>query len=264
MAYPVVMIHGMWCTAASWKRIAGILTSRGYDCFAPSLLAHDGSTDQPLQVRSVGLRDYAAALEQQIAARHYERPPILIGHSMGALLAQQLASKIRPLALVLLTPAPPRGINALTPTVIAAFAPWMFSGLFWRNAHKPSFAHAQRFAFNGVPVDRHRALYESLVHESGRAAFEIGMWPLDFARAAAVDTTKVQCPVYVVSCGKDRLTPASVVRKLAKRYRQVTQRHYAERGHWVIDDEETEEMMHSICGWLRPFEQRVERSVQTS
>src|SRR3546814_16727680 len=78
---------------------------------------------------------------------------------------------------------------------------------------------------------------------SGRAAFEIGMWPLDFARAAAVDTAKVRCPVYIVSCGKDRLTPASVVRKLAKRYPQAAQRHYAERGHWVIDDEETEEMI---------------------
>src|SRR3546814_6617484 len=66
---------------------------------------------------------------------------------------------------------------------------------------------------------------------SGRAAFEIGMWPLDFARAAAVDTAKVRCPVYIVSCGKDRLTPASVVRKLAKRYPQAAQRHYAERGH---------------------------------
>src|SRR3546814_4497356 len=93
--------------------------------------------------------------------------------SMGALLAQQLATRIQPLAMVLLTPAPPRGINALTPAVIGAFAPWMFSGMFWRNAHKPGFAHARRFAFNGVPEDRHRALYENLVHESGRAAFEI-------------------------------------------------------------------------------------------
>src|SRR3546814_6530354 len=80
----------------------------------------------------------------------------------------------------------------------------------------------------------------------------------------SVDTAKVRCPVYIVSCGKDRLTPASVVRKLAKRYPQAAQRHYAERGHWVIDDEETEEMMHAICGWLRPSEQRIERAVPRS
>jgi len=262
MSHPVVLIHGMWCTGASWKRVIDILTPRGYRCFAPSLPAHDDATDQPLQVRRKSLKDYLAFLEQAIADQHFDKPPILIGHSMGGLLAQQLAARIDPLALVLLTPAAPRGINGLTPSVVGAFAPWMLSGLFWRNAHKPSFAHAQRYAFNNVPVDRHRALYESLVHESGRASFELGMWPLDFAAAAAVDADRVRCPVYVVSCGKDRLTPASVVRKVAKRYAQATQRHYADRGHWVIDDDETEEMMHAICGWLRPLEQRHERTTR--
>jgi hypothetical protein len=28
----------------------------------------------------------------------------------------------------------------------------------------------------------------------------------------------------------------------------------------VIDDEDTDEMVHSICGWLRPIEQKQERS----
>jgi pimeloyl-ACP methyl ester carboxylesterase len=77
--------------------------------------------------------------------------------------------------------------------------------------------------------------------------------------ACAVDKPKVSRPVHVVSCDKDRLMPASVVRKLAKRYPRATQRHDAERGHWLIDDEETE-MMHAICGWLRSFEQRTERT----
>lgn len=264
MGYPVVLIHGMWCTGASWKRVVDILAPRGYDCFAPSLPAHDDTPDQPLQVRRKSLREYLAALEAAIAAKACDRPPILVGHSMGGLLAQQLATRLDPLALVLLTPAAPRGINALTPAVVGAFAPWMLGGTFWRNPHKPGFAHAQRYAFNGVPPDRHRALYESLVHESGRAAFELGLWPLDFSRASAVESAKVRCPVYVVGCGKDRLTPASVVRKLVRRYPQATQRHYPERGHWVIDDEETEEMMHAICGWLRPFEQRNERAARAS
>jgi pimeloyl-ACP methyl ester carboxylesterase len=262
MGHPVVLIHGMWCTGASWKRVVDILTPRGYVCHAPSLPAHDDATAQPLQVRRKSLRDYLQFLEQFIAEQQFDRPPILIGHSMGGLLAQQLATRVDALALALLTPAAPAGINGLTPAVMAAFAPWLCSGTFWRNAHKPGFAHAQRYAFNGVPPDRHRALYESMVHESGRASFELGLWPLDFSRAAAVDAAKVRCPVYVVSCGNDRLTPASVVRKVAKRYPHTTQRHYAERGHWVIDDEETDEMMHAICGWLRPFEQRYERAAR--
>ena len=64
--------------------------------------------------------------------------------------------------------------------------------------------------------------------------------------------------MYVVSCGEDRLIAAAAVRRLAARYPVVAQRHYPDRGHWVIDDEETEEMMHGICSWLRPIERRGE------
>lgn len=261
MTTPVVLIHGMWCTGANWARVREILEPRGYRCFAPSLPAHDAVPDQPLTVARQSLADYLTFLEREIAAQSFDRPPVLIGHSMGGLLAQQLAARIRPAALVLLTPAPFAGINGIRGSNLVTFAPWMFGGLFWRNAHKPSFENASRSAFNRVPQDRHRRLYEGLVHESGRAATEIAMWWLDFKRAAALDASQVTCPVYIVSCGEDRLTPAGVVRRVAAAYPQASLRHYPSRGHWVIDDDETEEMMHAICGWLRPIEQRTRHVV---
>jgi hypothetical protein len=61
-----------------------------------------------------------------------------------------------------------------------------------------------------------------MVHESGRAIFETCLWPLDFSRAAAVDAQRIRCPVYTVSCGEGWLTPAAVVRKLARLYPQAT------------------------------------------
>jgi pimeloyl-ACP methyl ester carboxylesterase len=260
MAYPVVLIHGMGCTGVHLKRVASLMTPRSYDCLAPSLPAHDASPDQPLRVGRQSLRDYLAFLEQMVASRKDRRPPIIIGHSMGGLLAQQLAARVQPLALVLLTPTAPYGISSLSLTNTVPFLHYMSKGAFWRNAYKPGFALAQRYAFRGLPADRHRSLYEGMFHESGRAIFEIALWPLDFSRAAAVDAQRVRCPVYIVSCGEDWLTPASVVRKLARLYPQATQRHYPARGHWVIDDEDTDEMVHSICGWLRPIEQKQERS----
>jgi pimeloyl-ACP methyl ester carboxylesterase len=256
MSHPVVLLHGMWCTGASWNRVRGLLEPRGYRCHAPTLPGHDPVPDQPLQVARCGLTDYAGYLESYCAALTFERRPILIGHSMGALLAQQLAARLRPLALVLLTPAPHWGINGLCASNVVALAPWLLGGLFLRNPYKPSFERASRYFFNSVPVDRHRQLYEGLVHESGRALGEVAFWWANLARAAAVRSDDVRCPVYVVSCGEDRLTPAAIVRKVSAQYPQCAQRHYPERGHWVIDDEETEEMMHGICGWLRPIEQR--------
>ncbi len=260
MGYPVVLIHGMWSTGASWARIQGLLEARGYPCYAPTLPGHAPVPEQPLQVGARSLRDYLQFLESWVAEQQFDRPPILIGHSMGALLAQQLATRINPLALTLLTPAASRGINNLAWSNVVAFAPWLLSGAFWRNPHKPSARRASISLFNGIAPERHQKLYEGLVHESGRAAAEIGFWWADGSRASTVRSEDVRCPVYVVSCGADRLTPAPVVRRIVARYPSVALRYYPARGHWVIDDEDTEEMMHSICGWLRPLEQRHEKT----
>jgi len=107
-----------------------------------------------------------------------------------------------------------------------------------------------------VPPEKHAALYEGMVEESGRVVFEIGFWFLDPARAAAVDAGAVGCPVYVVSSGADRLTPAAVVRKVAALYPQASMRHYPDRGHWVLDDDDTDEMTTEIANWLQGKEQR--------
>jgi pimeloyl-ACP methyl ester carboxylesterase len=90
------------------------------------------------------------------------------------------------------------------------------------------------------------------------AHFSVALWPLDFSRAATVDAKRIGCPVYIVSGGEDRLIPASLVRKVARLYPQAIQRDYPTRGHWVIDDEDTDEMVRSICGWLQPIQQKQE------
>ena len=259
MGYPVVFIHGMYCTGFNWKRITELMAARGYDCHAVTLPRHEPERDQPLTVGALSLRSYLTYLEDYVARQNFKQPPILIGHSMGGLLAQQLAARTRPLALVLLTPAPPAGIVALTWSNIVAFSRALLRWGFWRKPHKPSYERAQRSVFNTMPAEMQRTAYASLVHESGRALFEIGFWPLDFSRAAAVDSAAVRCPVYVVSAEHDQLTPPAVVRKVAARYASASQRYYMNRGHWVIDDEETEEMVNGIISWLRPFEHRVTR-----
>jgi pimeloyl-ACP methyl ester carboxylesterase len=262
MSTPVVLIHGMWCTGRNWSRVRELMEPRGYRCHAPTLPAHEPTADQPLHVGAKSLRDYLAFLESDIAAQNFDRAPVLIGHSMGGLLAQQLAARIRPLAMVLLTPAAPWGINALNAANLAAFTPALARWGCWRKPHKPSARNAAANAYNGLSPERQRQNYERLVHESGRVACEIGLWWADWSKASAVDAAAVGCPVYVVSCGRDRLTPAFAVRKVAALYPGAAHRHYPDRSHWVIDDEETEEMIHSICGWLRPHEQRALRGPQ--
>jgi len=68
---------------------------------------------------TTSLLDYAEDIENEI--RKLDAKPIIMGHSMGGLLAQILGSRGLARALVLLTPAAPAGIRSLTPSVMRSF-----------------------------------------------------------------------------------------------------------------------------------------------
>ena len=255
MPRPIVLIHGMWCTGANFDRLIEGLRARGHACHAPTLPAHESGVAHP-EVGTLSLRAYLAFVEDYVRRQNFSEPPILVGHSMGGLLAQQLAARIQPFALVLLTPAWPSGVWGLRWTNFVSFFRIIMRWAWWRRPQRLSFHRAVVSAFNGVPREQHVKMYDAMVEESGRAAFEIALWPLDRARASRVDPGAVNCPVYVVSCGDDRLTPAASVRKVAALYPQASLRHYPDRGHWVLDDVETDEMAAEIANWLQGHEQR--------
>lgn len=250
MARPVVLIHGMWCTGANFGRVIEGLRPRGHACHAPTLPAHEVGVSHP-EVGNKSVAEYLSFLEDYVRQQDFKQAPILVGHSMGGLLAQQLAARVQPFALVLLTPAAPAGMLGIRASNLVSFAPVVSRWGWWRRPQKPGFRRACTRAFNGVPTDKHRALYDGLVEESGRVVLELGFWPLDGARAARLDAAQVRCPVYVVSCSEDRLTPAAVVRKVAALYPQASLRHYPGRGHWVLDDTDTDEMTQEIANWLQ-------------
>jgi pimeloyl-ACP methyl ester carboxylesterase len=262
MARPVVLIHGMWCTGANFDRVVEGLRPRGHACHAPTLPAHEAGVAHP-EVGDKSLREYLAFLEDYVRRQDFAQAPVLVGHSMGGVLAQQLAARIKPFALVLLTPAAPAGVFGLRPSNLVSFTPVVARWGWWRRPQKLSFGSSVRRAFNGVPPEKHRALYQGLVEESGRAVFELGFWFLDRARAAAVDAAAITCPVYVVSAGDDRLTPAPVVRRVAALYPQASLRHYPGRGHWVLDDADTDEMTAEIANWLQGHEHRARKAEAT-
>ena len=102
-----------------------------------------------------------------------------------------------------------------------------------------------------LTVEERRQLYDRVVHESGRAACEIGFWFLDRRGASRVDDAKVICPVLVIAGAQDRITPASVVRKVARKYGAVsTYREFANHAHWVVGEPGWEEVAEYVADWL--------------
>ncbi len=75
----------------------------------------------------------------------------------------------------------------------------------------------------------------------------------DLARGASkVDDSKVACPVLVVAGAQDHITPASVVRKVARKYKAVsTYKEFENHAHWVIGEPGWQEIADYIADWLK-------------
>lgn len=248
------MIHGMWGGPSYWANYRSVFEADGYRCVATTLSYHNmDPQDLPdPRLGTTSLLDYAEALEREI--RQLGEKPIVMGHSMGGLLAQILGARGLAKALVLLTPASPAGIMALTPSVIKSFWSVQKKWGFWRKPMRQPFCEAVYSMLHLLPEKEQRKTYEKFVFESGRAAFEIGYWLFDSRGASRVDESRITCPVLVVAGAQDRITPASVVRRVARKYRAVsTYKEFENHAHWVVTEPHWEEIAEYVGDWLRPL-----------
>ncbi|MBI2264478.1 MAG: alpha/beta hydrolase [Armatimonadetes bacterium] len=252
MADMIFMIHGMWGGSWYWENYRRVFEAKGYRSVAVTLPYHDmdprGIPDPRLGTTS--LLDYAGILEQDV--REFGVKPIVMGHSMGGLLAQILGARGLAKALVLLTPAPPAGIVALTPSVIRSFWSIQTTWGFWRKPVRQTESEAAYSMFHLLPVKEQKETYERFVYESGRAACEIGYWPFDRRGASRVDESKMTCPVLVVAGAQDRITPAPVVRQVARKYRTVSSyKEFENHAHWIVAEPGWQDVAEYVGAWLR-------------
>lgn len=261
MANTIFMIHGMWGGPWCWENYRGIFEGEGYRCVSTTLPYHDVDPREVPDHRlgTTSLLDYAEALEQEV--RNLGEKPILIGHSMGGVLAQMLGARGLAKVLVLLTPASPSGIVAITPSVIRGFWSIQTTWGFWRKPIRQTFDEAIVSMLHLLPEKEQKETYDKFVYESGRAAFEIGYWFLDSTGASRVDESKVACPVLVIAGVQDRITPASVVRRVAKKYKAVsTYKEFENHAHWVVAEPRWQEVAEYVADWLGSLQREFRNS----
>ena len=256
MTKTIFMIHGMWGGAWYWANYRSVFEAQGYRCIATTLPYHDMDPKAIPDPRlgTTGLLDYVDTLEIEI--KMLAEKPIIMGHSMGGLLAQMLAARGLASAVVLLTPAAPAGILALKPSVIRSFWSVITTWGFWKRPIPTTFDEAVYSSLHLVPEPQQKEIFDQLVHESGRVIFEIGFWPMDLRHAARVDARKVSCPMLVISGREDRIVPASVVRQVAKKYAHVaTYREFANHAHWVVGEPGWEDIARYVGDWMAELPQ---------
>jgi pimeloyl-ACP methyl ester carboxylesterase len=250
MQASIMMIHGMWAGGWVWSDYISIFEERGYRCLAPTLRYHDAPPLQPpAALGRTSLLDYAKDLQEEI--EKLDQFPVLMGHSMGGMLAQMLGARGLAKALVLLSPMPPQGFNVISLASLRMFRQTLTRWGFWRNPTRPKFRDAAMAMLRRFPSDEQRHIYERLVYESGRAACETGFWFLDPHAAKYVDASRITCPVLLVAGAEDALHPPAMMRKVAHRYQPYsTYLEFPGHGHWLTGEPGWRKIAERIADWL--------------
>lgn len=230
----LVLVHGGLHGSWNWQRFAPILGARGWACHALDWYGHYKS--DPLAEVDFVSRGIADVVEEiGIVAAGLDRPPVLMGHSMGGLACLKYAEQRRTAALVLLAPVLPAVIGNVVPGMeVDLSRPW----------GPPPFEIAAPLFFGGVPEDEARSYYDLLCPESPRCVAEA-------TGGAAVDVQldEISSPVFVLVGEEDRLTPVDRVQQLAG-HLGADFRRYPGRSHSLLIDRDAELTAEAIADWL--------------
>ena len=248
----IVMIHGMWAGGWYWENYQTFFTSKGYRCLTPTLRHHDVKPEDPPPpgLAMISVRDYTDDLLEFV--QNLDDIPILMGHSMGGLLAQIIATQIDCKALVLIAPAATDDIPSLSFSVVktfwSSFARWGF----WKKPMRPTFKEIAYGIFQLLPFKEQKRMYDQFVFESGKAATEIGFPMFDKNRTSHVDETRISCPVLICAGAQDRIIPLSAAKKMYEKYSHVaTLKVYEDHAHWLLGETGWETVAQDIDSWLQ-------------
>ncbi|MDD5071607.1 MAG: alpha/beta hydrolase [Patescibacteria group bacterium] len=158
-----------------------------------------------------------------------------MGYSRGALLILKLqqifAEKGEKLfdKIVLIAPAPPRGISALSWPAIKAYLSVKPLWKFWQKPVRREFASmAAAVMEKWMPDQDKKEIFGDFSWESGRVILETLLSP------PKIDPKKIGCPALVVAGTYDLLIPPPVAKKIATMfsadYREVKGAHFTLKG----------------------------------
>ena len=128
----VLLVHGATCNADVWTPVLTALSGRGIPAAALDLRGH-GLSEGSEQLQSWRIDDYVSDVIAVL--RRWETLRILVGHSMGGLVAQLVAMEAQLDRLVLIASSPSQGM--LRNGLRMAFAhPWTFAVANTRRSFK--------------------------------------------------------------------------------------------------------------------------------
>jgi len=249
----VVAVHGLGGSHLNWQSLGALLGRHG-PVWAPDLAGFGRTSTQCRTATIDDNLDLLAGFVDTVLERSgSDRPALVLGNSMGGLLALRLAARFPQLvgAMVLIDAAVPLGVGTRPdPVVVAQFVAFLLPVvgervLARRRAVDPERAVRATLHLVGVDPDAldPQVLDDAVAMVAWRRTVQhadaalltaarslVRELTLGAGRIAA-DATAVRAPTLVLHGARDRLVPVAAARALAARRPDWTVQVYDDVGH---------------------------------
>ncbi len=261
----IVFVHGMFLNPKSWTRWISYFEERGYRCLALAWPLHEGEPSDlranvPSGLGELSLNtivDHISAIVSALPER-----PIVIGHSVGGLITQILASR------GLIEAGVP--ISSVAPNAMLSFD-WSFfknSALITNplkgDAPFPMTAEGfhENFANTISEEASNRAYEEYATHDSRNVLRDC------MGKAGHIDLDQPHVPLLFISGEEDKIIPAKLDRKNAESYTDENSiaeyEEFPHRGHFICTQNGWEEVAERVAVWLDDLETPTTRAADIS
>ena len=256
---PVLFIHGLWIHSSAWQPWIDLFTERGYRASAPGWPGDSATVDatraDPGALNDIGIEaichHYANLIETEPAL------PIVVGHSFGGLIAQELLDNGYASAAVAIDPAPIKGVKSLPFSQLKSGFPVLGNPA---NKKRTVSLTAKQFEYafgNALSPAESQLLFDSwTIPGPGRPLFEDATANFSKRSPASVNTgTTVRGPLLLISGSVDHTVPKKVTVEVAKLYSRNTSSltdylEFEGKGHSLTIDSGWREVAEPVLEWL--------------
>jgi pimeloyl-ACP methyl ester carboxylesterase len=203
----ILLIHGAWHGPWCWDEFAARLARRGHDVRTVRLRGHDDSGER------IWHRIHHYLEDVRRAAEGFAKPPVLVGHSMGGLLAQRHAQRHPARAVVLLASLPP-GSAIRVAARLALHRPLAMANATMRLRLQPLVASQAQtramFFTDDTPSAIVDGCHAKLCDESYLAFLDMLL--------PSIRRPRIRAPVLVLGATDDAIISADDIRRTARAY----------------------------------------------
>ncbi|WP_037503216.1 alpha/beta hydrolase [Sphingobacterium deserti] len=259
MSRKIIFIHGMFQNPVSWTPWVTYFSAQGFDCHAPAWPDHDGEprvlrASPPETLGDLTLEEVIEKLEADVILAGGDDPdvskrPIVVGHSVGGLIAQIFVSRGLASLAVAICPVAPNKMMTLD---------WPF----FKNVAAIANPFKGDKPFEHTAETFHESFCNTLTKEDAALAFKLTATPDSrnvlrgcLGSAGEIDITLKHAPLLFISAKEDKIIPYELVEKNASAYTDVssmvTYKEFPDRSHYICVEPGSEEVVDHVHQWIK-------------